>query len=83
MFERAFQWTVRNGSRLLFAVAILLLLFGTLMTAWNTLHMSYSGSDAALTIIGGFISGLRTAMLPLVAAIAIEQFRVRVGHTSI
>ena len=83
MFERTFQWTIRNGSRALFAIAIALILFGTLMNAWNTLHGSYSNRDAALEIFGGFVAALRSALLPLVAAIAIEHFRARVGHTDI
>ena len=85
MFEHVFQWTVRNGSRALFFIAVLLILFGTLMNAWNILHESYSARDAVLAVIGGFVAALRSAVLPLVAAIAIEHFRARVsaGHTDI
>ena len=81
MFERAFQWTVRSGSRVLFAVAVLLFVFTSCMDAWNAAHESYSPRDMALVILGGMISGLRIALAPLIAAIALEHFRARVGHT--
>ena len=83
MFERAFQWTVRNGSRVLFAVAVLMIVFTSCMDAWNAAHESYSPRDMALVIIGGVFAALKAGMLPLVAAIAIEHFRARVGHTDI
>lgn len=75
MFERAFQWTVRNGSRALFALSVILILLGTLLDAWNVTHESYDEVEIMLALISGFVGSLRLAMLPLVAAIAIEHFR--------
>ncbi len=77
MFERAFQWTVRNGSRLLFAMAALVAALSLSMNTWNAFHESYLGHDKLLVIGAGVFAALKDAMIPLVAAIVIEHFRVR------
>lgn len=35
MFERSFSWTMRHGSRILFAGALLMLLGGAISLIWN------------------------------------------------
>ena len=77
MFERVFQWTVRNGSRALFAVAALVIASSLSMNMWNAMHESYAGSEVFLVIVAGLLAALKDAMLPLVAAIVIEHFRPR------
>lgn len=83
MFERIFQWTVRNGSRVLFAIAVLIIAASIALNIWNTLHESYVGVDMVLVIASGVVAALKNGMLPLVAAVVIEFFNARAasGHT--
>jgi hypothetical protein len=77
MFERVFQWTVRNGARVLFAMAVLAGALSLSMNTWNAFHESYLGHDVLLVLAAGLFAALKDMMIPLVAAIVIEHFRPR------
>lgn len=77
MFERVFQWTVRNGSRVLFAVAALVIAVSLFMNMLNAMQVTHTGSEVFLLIGASVLVALKDAMLPLVAAIVIEHFRPR------
>jgi hypothetical protein len=77
MFERTFQWTIRIGSRVLFAMAALAAALSLSMNMWNAFHESYLGRDKLLVLAAGLFAALKDATIPLVAAIVIEHFRPR------
>jgi uncharacterized membrane protein len=77
MFERLFVYTVRNGSRILFGIALFVIAFGTFTSIWNTAHQSIIGLDAFLTVVSGIWGAFVAATTPLIAAIAIERYLPR------
>lgn len=84
MFERVFQWTLRYGSRLLFAVALMMVLLGIAVTAIRYVDMaaqiaaghgpSDEPYDDLLMLFAGLLSAIREAVVPLVAAIILDRF---------
>ena len=84
MFEHMFQWTVRHGSRLLFAVAVLIFALGVLATIVrfaNTAEQVAAGHAVyelpygnVMLLLGGVLSALKEAAVPLAAAIVLDRF---------
>ena len=81
MFERAFQWTIQHGSRLLFAVACVIFALGVVVVIIrfvNTNPVGGAGYDLpfgnVMMLLGGLLSALREAAIPLAAAIALGRF---------
>ncbi|MDB5711473.1 MAG: hypothetical protein JWL96_3543 [Sphingomonas bacterium] len=83
MFERVFQWTVRNGSRVLFGLAVLIFALSISNNTWSALRDSYLRGDRYIILIAGITAAMKDAFLPLIAAIAIERFRAREGHARV
>ena len=77
MFERLFDYTVGNGPRILFAIAILVFGFGLFTSIWNSAHQSMEGSDVLLATVGGLFGALAGAAPPLIAAIVLERYPPR------
>jgi uncharacterized membrane protein len=93
MFERVFQWTVRYGSRLLFAVAAMMVLLGaaaTVVRFANTAAQVAAGRAAydlpygyLLMLLGGLLSAVKEAVVPLVAAIVLDRFDRWIIHRQV
>lgn len=84
MFERTFQWTMRNGSRLLFAIAIVLALIGlgqgisTLAEAGATSTGRSFASVTPVDLIMNLVFGVLDAVaLPLVGALLVHHLNQR------
>jgi hypothetical protein len=75
MFERLFQWTIRNGTRTLFGLALTLFVFGAITHSWNYYRDGMTGADLLLFALSGIVGSLSAAMIPLTAAILIERFQ--------
>lgn len=85
MFERLFQWTVRHGARLLFALAAILFLLGFVQsflaaeafkssTASSMGGFQLSAFQSAMMAYGsGIFSAFDQAVIPLFAALVVNH----------
>lgn len=76
MFETLYRGAMRNGSRILFLFALVLLLFGTANAvrsvgrfgADNSLHPEW------VEILASLLGGFSYSVLPFMAAVATDRF---------
>jgi NO-binding membrane sensor protein with MHYT domain len=76
MFERLYRGAMRNGSRILFGLALVLLLFGIVsalrfvgrLTGENDLHPQW------IEIFASLLAGFSYFVVPFVAAVATDRF---------
>jgi hypothetical protein len=76
MFERSFAWAMRNGSRILFAAAILILLTGLLSIVWETKGTRDGfGSVQAYMVVTMFLSQLVPSAYLFLGAVLADRLR--------
>ena len=77
MFERLFDSTVRNGPRILFAIALLVFVLALFTSFWNTTHQIMMGQNMIMEMVTGVWSAVSMAITPLIAAIVLERYPPR------
>jgi hypothetical protein len=76
MFERLYRGAMRNGSRILFLFALVLLLFGMVNAVRS---IGRFGADNSLRpewveILASLLGGFSYSVLPFMAAVATDRF---------
>lgn len=77
MFDRLFELTVRNGPRILFAIALLVFAFGAVGIVWNVTSQPFAGGNVVLAVFNGLWTAAASAITPLIAAIVLERYPPR------
>jgi hypothetical protein len=93
MFDNVHSSAMRNGSRLLFAIALLLFVAGLLqgIRLLGATNMEPFGHDNEfrwgwLELVGTVLNALSYSVAPLIGALAVDRadrWLARAGHTSI
>ena len=74
MFERIYSWSMRNGSRILFIAAILVLLIGMLTLAWEFRGSNnITGSPSAYMAVSMFLGQLVPSAFLFLGAVLADR----------
>ena len=83
MFEHAFRFGMRCGSRVLFGMAAAILVFGIVLSIFRFIQASTEINAGRVgygvpyadwvLLLGGLLSAAKEAVIPLVAAIVLER----------